>query len=244
MQPEPRDFQGGYLASGMGPIGIALLSLYFIVVPVWTIGALLALWPSVAATAPSSPRVAADSVGVNRPAVADASSPRASVQLRPEQVSLPLGFKLDFRERPELRLLFIALLAAVLGSFIQACSSFVTFLGNRQLCRSWGIWYLFRPLIGMALGGVFYFAIRGGLLPMQADASNISPFGVAAGAGLVGMFAKEATDKLKEAFEVLFSPKEDEKRKDALPETASQTPTQPQDHGISSAATATKLPTG
>jgi hypothetical protein len=220
----------------MGPIGIALLSLYFIVVPVWTVGALLALWPSVAATSQSAPRVGADSVGTSPPAVADSSSLRASVGLRPEQVSLPLGVRIDFRDRPELRLLFIALLAAVLGSFIQACSSFVTFLGNRQLCRSWGIWYLFRPLIGMALGAVFYFAIRGGLLPMQADASNISPFGVAAGAGLVGMFAKEATDKLKEAFQVLFAPKGDEKRKDSLPEAASQRPTGPEAKGASDPA--------
>jgi hypothetical protein len=120
--------------------------------------------------------------------------------------------------------MLIALLAGALGSFIQVASSFVTFLGNRTFCRSWALWYYFRPLIGMALATISYCVIRGGLLPMQADAATLSPFGVAAAAGLVGLFSKEATDKLKEAFDVLFQPKGDLHRADKLPTAAPQAP--------------------
>jgi hypothetical protein len=130
----------------------------------------------------------------------------------------------DFTGRDELRLLLIALLAGTLGSFVQVSSSFVTFLGNRTFCRSWALWYYFRPVIGMTLATISYCVIRGGLLPMQADAAVLSPFGVAAAAGLVGLFSKEATDKLKEAFDVLFQPKGDLHRVDKLPDAAPKAP--------------------
>jgi hypothetical protein len=60
------------------------------------------------------------------------------------------------------------------------------------------------PFIGMALALIFYFVVRGGLLSTGAAASNMSVFGVAAVAGLVGMFSKQATDKLREWFDNLF----------------------------------------
>jgi hypothetical protein len=47
-------------------------------------------------------------------------------------------------------------------------------------------------------------AVRGGLLAAQASADAVNPYGVAALAGLVGMFSKQATDKLREVFDTLF----------------------------------------
>jgi len=55
-----------------------------------------------------------------------------------------------------------------------------------------------------ALALIFYFVVRGGLLSTGAAASDMSAFGVAAVAGLVGMFSKQATDKLRELFDNLF----------------------------------------
>lgn len=56
----------------------------------------------------------------------------------------------------------------------------------------------------MALAVIFYLVLRGGLLSAGASASDISPYGFAAVAGLVGMFSKQATDKLEEVFSNLF----------------------------------------
>jgi hypothetical protein len=44
----------------------------------------------------------------------------------------------------------------------------------------------------------------------------MNPFGIAAMAGLVGMFSKQAIDKLNEVFTSLFGSKGDEKRGDKL----------------------------
>jgi hypothetical protein len=68
----------------------------------------------------------------------------------------------------------------------------------------------------MALALIFYFAIRGGFIAPSAGASDMNPYGIAAMAALVGMFSKQATDKLNEVFTSLFGSKGDEKRGDKL----------------------------
>jgi hypothetical protein len=51
---------------------------------------------------------------------------------------------------------------------------------------------------------LFYFALRGGLFSANTSTDNINPFGIAALAGLVGLFSKQATDKLREIFDTMF----------------------------------------
>ncbi|NJM92691.1 MAG: hypothetical protein HC861_08775 [Rhodospirillaceae bacterium] len=102
------------------------------------------------------------------------------------------------------RLILIVLCAGALGSYVHAATSFASYVGNRRLVLSWAWWYALRPFIGMTLALIFYFVVRGGLLSTGAEAGNMSVFGVAAVAGLVGMFSKQATDKLRELFDNLF----------------------------------------
>lgn len=109
-----------------------------------------------------------------------------------------------FEVGDDARLILIVLCAGALGSCVHAATSFASYVGNRRLVLSWAWWYVLRPLIGMALALVFYFVVRGGLLSTGAEASEMSVFGVAAVAGLVGMFSKQATDKLRELFDNLF----------------------------------------
>ena len=119
----------------------------------------------------------------------------------------------------EAGLLLLVVIAAALGSYIHAATSFVSYVGNKSLVMSWAWWYILRPFIGVALALVFYFVIRGGLLSVSTNSSDISIFGITAVAGLVGMFSKQATDKLGEVFDTLFKTREgggDETRKDKL----------------------------
>ena len=116
----------------------------------------------------------------------------------------------------EARLLLIVVLAGALGSYVHTATSFVTYVGNRQLKKSWIWWYILRPFIGSALAIIVYFALRGGLLSVSAGANDISYFGVAAISGMVGMFSKEATDKLHEIFLTLFKPTKEIPRADKL----------------------------
>lgn len=116
----------------------------------------------------------------------------------------------------EVRLLLIALLAGALGSYIHAATSFADYVGNRKLSGNWVWWYLLRPFIGMSLALVFYFVVRGGFISPSAGGTDMNPFGIAAMAGLVGMFSKNAIDKLNEVFTSLFGSKGDDKRGDKL----------------------------
>jgi IPT/TIG domain len=120
----------------------------------------------------------------------------------------------------EERLLLLVIVMGAIGSYIHASTSFADFTGNRQFARSWTAWYLLRPFIGVGLALVIYAAVRGGLLSMvmsgAVEAGDINPFGVAALAGLTGMFSKQAGDKLNEVFSTLFKSAGDDHRKDSL----------------------------
>ena len=102
------------------------------------------------------------------------------------------------------RLILLVMIAGILGAFVHGATSLADFAGNDNFNRNWTWFYLLRPVIGMTLALVFYFVIRGGFLTTSGGAKDINPYGIAALAGLVGMFSKQATDKLSEVFTTLF----------------------------------------
>ena len=116
----------------------------------------------------------------------------------------------------EVRLLLIVLVTGALGSYIHLATSFADYVGNRRFSWSWGWWYMLRPFIGMTLAVIVYFVIRGGLIGGNGGASAMSPYGVAAMAGLAGMFSRQATDKLQEVFQNLFRTENPPTREDRL----------------------------
>jgi hypothetical protein len=101
-------------------------------------------------------------------------------------------------------LLLLVILISALGSYIHITVSFSDFAGNRQLVSSWVWWYVLRVFVGSALAVLFYFAIRGGFFSTSSGGSEINVYGIAALAGLVGLFSKQATDKLREIFDTAF----------------------------------------
>lgn len=131
------------------------------------------------------------------------------------------GGRVILEHSMEVRLLLIVLLAGALGAYIHATTSFIDYVGNRKLSGNWVWWYLLRPFIGSALALIFYFVVRGGFISPNSGGDAMNPFGIAALAGLVGMFSQQATDKLSEVFKTLFRTAPgagDEKRKDSLEE--------------------------
>jgi hypothetical protein len=115
-------------------------------------------------------------------------------------------------------LLFAAMLAGIVGSFLHAAQSLATYVGNDDFKMSWTAWYLLRPWIGGILGFALYFIARAGLVGglTSGDTDSVNPYGVV-GIGLLGgWFSKTTTDKLQEVFSTLFKTDEDKKRKDKL----------------------------
>jgi hypothetical protein len=76
-------------------------------------------------------------------------------------------------------------------------------------------WFVLRTPIGIALAIVSYLILRGGLIvptlqaPKDGDLQGatvlLNPYGIAAFAALAGMFSRQATDKLREVFETVFT---------------------------------------
>ena len=165
---------------------------------------------------------AADAESETTPSPSPAPSPSPTPL---EAVAMPISFPFiskcvmtTFDER----LLLLVMVAGMLGSFIHGATSLADYIGNNRFSRRWTWFYLLRPVIGMSLALVFYFVIRGGFLTTNVGATDINPYGIAALAGLVGMFSKQATDKLSEVFTTLFRSGEgDDKRGDKLDPDAS-----------------------
>jgi hypothetical protein len=133
------------------------------------------------------------------------------IQIWPDGAALEeavrlLGF-IRFAASGEVRYILLAASMGLVGSVIQSMTFFAYYVGKRQFERSWAIWYVLRPFIGMPLALIFYFAVRGGFFSLSAGADAVSPFGVAALCGIVGMFSKQAMEKLQEVFGNLFKTK-------------------------------------
>src|SRR2546425_5005635 len=118
-----------------------------------------------------------------------------AIPIQEKQVVLLWDDVARFPLPDETRMLLIVAVAGALGSYIHLATSFADYVGNRRFLESWGWWYLLRPFIGMALALVLYFVVRGGLIAGGTGAEALSPYGVAAVAGMAGLFSKQATDK-------------------------------------------------
>jgi len=113
-------------------------------------------------------------------------------------------FRFHLELFPERQILLLVLLAGALGSYVHAATSFVNFTGTRSIVASWRWWYGLRPFIGMALALGFYFVARAGFFSGSANTLDLNVIGFVAVAFIVGMFTKQATEKLGELFDVLF----------------------------------------
>lgn len=116
-------------------------------------------------------------------------------------------------------LLLLVIIVSAVGSYVHVTVSFSDFAGNRQLVASWVWWYLLRVFVGSSLAVLFYFAIRGGFFSSASDSAQVDIYGIAALSGLVGLFSKQATDKLREIFDTAFRTREgygDDARSDGI----------------------------
>lgn len=114
-------------------------------------------------------------------------------------------------------LLVLVIVVAAIGAYVHAATSFADYVGNKRFVASWTWWYALRLFIGISLALLLYFAVRGGFISASSNSTNVNPYGIAALAGLAGLFSKQATDKLREVFETMFHvSKGDAQRKDDL----------------------------
>jgi hypothetical protein len=160
------------------------LGLFFVLQIVLCTYSLFVFWPPAIQLASQNPTVE------NTPS---AAAPGAG------HVTIAVNY-LGMHWHPDSEEVFLALVisAGALGSALAATTSFGDYVGNRRLRTSWIAWYILRFPIGIGLPLVGYFAVRGGLLNVNANGSDLNPYAIVALAGLAGMFSKQLMDKLNE----------------------------------------------
>ena len=114
-------------------------------------------------------------------------------------------FAISFAVTDETRTLALVLVAGALGALVHAMRSLYWYVGHRELRPNWILQYLLLPVVGSTLGALVYLAVRGGLLPTQQGAAALSPLGMAAVSGVVGMFSSQAVTKRHQVADSLFS---------------------------------------
>ncbi|HSR68719.1 MAG TPA: hypothetical protein VLU25_12345 [Acidobacteriota bacterium] len=113
-------------------------------------------------------------------------------------------------QRLQLQDAMIAMLAAGIGSCISTLLAYLKHASSlRDFDPAYTPWYLCRPLMGVMLGLVFYFLLKGGFLATvnasgDADVGDFNDWGLAGISALVGLFTKNAVEKLGEVFQTLF----------------------------------------
>ena len=104
----------------------------------------------------------------------------------------------------------VAFLAAGIGSTIATIYAYLRHACTYQdFDRAFIPWYFLRPVLGSLLGLVFYWLLRGGILavlPAQesGELKDLNLNGIAGISALVGLFSRQAIEKLREIFHVIF----------------------------------------
>jgi hypothetical protein len=104
----------------------------------------------------------------------------------------------------------VTLFAAGVGSSITTILGYLMHASvKKDFDSSYTPWYFARPVMGMLLGLVFYFVIKGGLFVLTVESSTagveeMNLWSLSATGALVGLFSKNAIEKLRELFNTLF----------------------------------------
>lgn len=101
-------------------------------------------------------------------------------------------------------LLVLAVLAGALGAVLHSVRSIAWYVGQRNLERTWTLYYLTLPVVGAMLVLLVYLLIRGGLIS-SGSAASVNPYGIAAIAALVGLFSQQAAQMLMQVFTTIFA---------------------------------------
>ena len=108
----------------------------------------------------------------------------------------------DWKPTADVALLALVVLSSSLDH-VHAAVWFADYVGNRGFVVSWVWWYLLRVFVGSAAGRDLLRDPRG-LPRRQHECGRHQRVRDRSDLGLVGLFSKQATDKLREVFDTAF----------------------------------------
>ncbi len=109
---------------------------------------------------------------------------------------------------PAVAVLAGVMLAGMLGALAYMVRQFTLYALRDELTKRAEWWYLLLPIQAAALAAIVYFALQGGLIG-AGQTTALNPYGLAAIAGLVGLFARHAMQTLSKVFTAFFDSPDD-----------------------------------
>ena len=178
--------------------------------------AIVSSWPKATGTAPS-PVFSRTNTAVVAPQ-SFAPAPLAGTNPSPPVVDRtnassanvpPLGAGRQLTGPLEADMLRMIIYMGALGGLLHLTSSLAKYVGNRQLLRSWILYYWLMPVEGAALAPIVYLLLRVSVLgiptnPSMNPTAPLNYIGLYAFAGLTGLFSKQALEMLGQVFAVIF----------------------------------------
>jgi hypothetical protein len=143
---------------------------------------------------------------LTKPTNTDISSPSNQSTATDSVLSARATKPLSEGER-EQALLIIVIAFGALGACIRAGMFFVGYTGQGTALRRWIMYYILQPFAGAVLSLIFYCVIRGGLVAQSSiQAGSVNIFFISGLAGLVGVFTKNALDRMELWFASFAAP--------------------------------------
>jgi hypothetical protein len=118
-------------------------------------------------------------------------------------------FGVQWEPATDVRLLFVAGAAGVLGATAYGLIALARWLGRKRDDEAWSGYYFARPFAGFALAAVIYWVARGGLVVLTTDGGDgstvdINVNSVAALGGLAGLMTMNSMQILDQIFKSVF----------------------------------------
>jgi hypothetical protein len=111
----------------------------------------------------------------------------------------------------EQAVLWMVILMGALGGFLHLASSMAIYVGERELLRSWIIYYILSPFQGAALALLIFLLLQVGILNPAANTTasghpteSLNLIGIYAFAALTGLFSKQAIEMMADVFSTIF----------------------------------------
>lgn len=205
-------------APRLGRWGIFLLGMYFIFLGPLMVYVFILFWPpparpGVRVQAPRSKTAAATSANTNAAAntnTAEGENAAEGEDLFAENISAGdirapdvylFGSRIAISKSYEIRMMIMVCLGGAIGAYLRSAMTFASYAETASMPHpQWVWWCLLQTFIGMILALIFYLITRGTSVSAAAGVQDVNVFTTVGIACLVGLFAKQATDKLAAFF--------------------------------------------
>ena len=116
-------------------------------------------------------------------------------------------FLIHYVVGPEYILVATMVLAGFLGACVYSLYAIILHLSPEQndFDKAWTGWYILRPMLGAGLALIAYVLLRGGLLSIGSNVSNLNFLGFTGFSFMVGLFTEQTMHKLNDLADAWFA---------------------------------------